>query len=265
MQGILLAIVLVLLVIGAVILTVSGTLWLPALASNWGAIDTMLVITLIVTGVAFVVLNLILAYIVFRYRARDGQKATFFADDHKLERNLVLITALGIVVMLGPGLFVYSEFIHLPQNALVVEVLGQQWRWSFRYPGIDGKLGRVNPKLFAQNAVGIDLNDPAAQDDIVISGPLRLPLHRPILVEIRSKDVLHSFYVPGFRVKMDAVPGLVTRLWFTPTKLGTFDLLCAELCGVAHFQMKSKIIVTSPEDFEQWLQQQPTVAQTIKK
>ncbi len=265
MQGILLAIVLVLLVIGAVILTLSGTLWLPPLASNWGTIDTMLVITLIVTGVAFVVLNLILAYIVFRYRAREGQKATFFAEDYRLERNLVLITALGIVVMLGPGLFVYSEFIHPPKNALVVEVLGQQWRWSFRYPGTDGKLGRVNPKLFANNAVGIDLTDPAAQDDIVINGPLHLPLNRPIILEIRSKDVLHSFYVPEFRAKMDAVPGLVTSLWFTPTKLGTFDLLCAELCGTAHFQMKSKVIVKNPEDFEQWLQQQPTVAQTIKK
>jgi cytochrome c oxidase subunit 2 len=243
----------------------SGALWLPTLASNWGAIDNMLVITLIVTGIAFVVLNLILAYIVFRYRARDGQKAAFFAENHRLERNLILVTALGIIVMLGPGLFVYSEFIHPPQNALVIEVLGQQWRWSFRYPGTDGKLGRTDPKLFAQNAVGIDITDPVAQDDVVVHGPLHLPLNRPIIIKLRSKDVLHSFYVPEFRAKMDAVPGMVTRLWFTPTKTGTFDLLCAELCGTAHFQMRSKVIVESPEEFERWLQAQPTVAQTIKK
>ncbi len=265
MQGILLAVVLVLLVIGAVVLTMSGALWLPTLASNWGAIDNMLVITLIVTGIAFVVLNLILAYIVFRYRARDGQKAAFFAENHRLERNLILVTALGIIVMLGPGLFVYSEFIHPPQNALVIEVLGQQWRWSFRYPGTDGKLGRTDPKLFAQNAVGIDITDPVTQDDVVTTGPLHLPLNRPIIIKLRSKDVLHSFYVPEFRAKMDAVPGMVTRLWFTPTKTGTFDLLCAELCGTAHFQMRSKVIVESPEEFERWLQAQPTVAQTIKK
>lgn len=265
MQGILLAIVLVLIVIGAVALTLSGALWLPPIASNWSTIDNMLVITLVVTGIAFVVLNLILAYLVWRYRARDGRKATYFAEDHKLERNLILITALGIIVMLGPGLFVYSEFIYPPRDALTVEVLGQQWRWSFRYPGADGRLGRTNPKLFAQNAVGIDITDPAAQDDIVINGPLHLPLNRPILLEIRSKDVLHSFYVPEFRAKMDAVPGMITRLWLTPTKMGSFDLLCAELCGTAHFQMKTKVIVESVEEFERWLQAQPTVAQTIKR
>lgn len=245
--------------------TVSGIWWLPPLASNWGTIDTMLIITLVVTGVAFVVINLILAYLVFRYRGRAGQKATFFAENHKWERNLIFITAMGVIVMLGPGLFVYSNFIHPPQDALVIEVFGQQWRWSYRYPGADGKLGRVDPQLFAQNSFGIDINDPPAQDDVIINGPLHLPINRPVLVEIRSKDVLHSFFVPEFRVKMDAVPGLVTRIWFTPTKKGTFDVLCAELCGIAHFQMKSKIIVEAAEDFQQWLQQQPTVAQTIKR
>ncbi|MCS6937061.1 MAG: cytochrome c oxidase subunit II [Candidatus Bipolaricaulota bacterium] len=265
MQGILLAIVLVLLIVGAVALTLSGTLWLSPLASNWGMIDNMLVITLVVTGLAFVVLNLVLAYLVWRYRARDGQKATYFAEDHKLERNLILITALGIIVMLGPGLFVYSEYIHPPREAMTVEVLGQQWRWSFRYPGADGQLGRTDPKLFAQNAFGIDVTDPAAQDDVLVTGPLHLPLNKPVVIQLRSKDVLHSFYVPEFRAKMDAVPGMVTRLWFTPTKMGTFDLLCVELCGTAHFQMRSKVIVESPKDFERWLQQQPTVAQTIKR
>ncbi len=266
MQGIALAIVLVGIVLGAVLVTLSGIWWLPPLASNWGSIDTMLIITLVVTGLAFIGVNVVLAYFVFRYRVKEGQTAIFLPDQPKLEKVLLYITSLGIIVLLAPGLFVYSRFISPPREAMVVEVVGQQWTWGYRYPGGDEQLGRADPRLIGpQNPFGLDLDDPASQDDILIApgGQLHLPVGKPVLLEIRAKDVLHSFYVPQFRIKMDAVPGLVTKLWFTPTKTGTFEVLCAELCGIGHFNMKSAVVVEGPEEFERWLKEQPTVAQTL--
>jgi cytochrome c oxidase subunit 2 len=266
MQGIALAIVSVLFVVGALAVTFSGIWWLPPLASNWGSLDTMLVITLIVTGVAFVGVNVALAYFVFRYRHREGSQAVFQPEHHKLERTLIILTTIGIVVLLAPGLFVYSEFIHAPSDAMVVDVVGQQWTWGYRYAGSDGVLGRTDPRRIGpQNLFGIDPEDPAGQDDVLVypGGALHLPLGRPILLELRAKDVLHSFYVPQFRIKMDTVPGLVTHLWFIPTKTGTFEVLCAELCGIGHFNMKSAVVVESEQEFENWLQQQPTVTQTL--
>ncbi len=266
MQGIALAIVSILFVVVAVVVTVSGIWWLPPLASNWGALDTMLIITLIVTGVAFIGVNVALAYFLWRYRSRQGMKATFLPEHHRLEKWLIVLTGIGIVILVAPGLFVYSNFIRPPQDALVVEVLSQQWMWSYRYPGQDGKLGGANPKLIsAENPFGMDLADPASQDDVLISpgGQLHLPVGKPVLLELRSKDVLHSFYVPQFRIKMDTVPGLVTRLWVTPTETGTFEVLCAELCGIGHFNMQGHLIVESETEFQKWLTEQPTVSQTM--
>lgn len=267
MQGPALAIVIVLLVAAAVLVTVLGVWWLPPLASNWGTIDTMLVITLVITGIAFVAVHLVIAYFVVRYRGARAKQAEFIPDNPKLEKILIGATALGIVVLLAPGLFVYSRFIRPPADPLVVEVLGQQWTWSYRLPGADGELGRADPELFAQNPFGVDVDDPKAGDDVLVfpGSPLHLPVGRPVLFQIRAKDVLHSFFVPQFRVKMDAVPGLVTQIWVTPTETGTFEVLCTELCGIGHFNMKSAIVVESEAEFEDWLRDQTTVSQALMR
>lgn len=265
MQAAITSIALVLIVIGAVALTASGIWWFTPLASNWGEIDMALVITLTVIGIAFVVLNIFLAYIVLRYRHREQSHAEFLPENHKLEKLLIGVTALGIVVLLAPGLFVYSRFIRPPQDAMVVEVLGEQWRWSYRYPGADGKLGRSDPKLISpKNLFGIDLSDPTAQDDVLSYSELHLPVNRPVLLQIRAKDVLHSFFIPNFRAKMDAVPGMVTSYWFTPTVEGRFQATCAELCGTGHHRMQSPVIIEQAENFQQWLAKQPTVAEAVK-
>jgi cytochrome c oxidase subunit 2 len=257
--------VLVLIVLGAIVLTASGIWWFTPLASNWNDIDSALLITLAVIGIAFVVLNIVLAYFVLRYRHREQSRAQFLPDNPKLEKILIGITALGIVILLAPGLFAYSRFISPPRDALTIEVVGEQWRWSYRYPGPDGKLGRANPKLISpKNLFGIDLTDPAAQDDILSYSELHLPVGRPVLLHIRSKDVIHSFFIPSFRAKMDAVPGMVTHYWFTPTVIGRFQAVCAELCGIGHHRMQSPVIVERLEDFQQWLAKQPTVATTVK-
>ncbi len=260
MQGVLLAVALAGIVAGAVLLTLARVWWFPPLASNWGALDTMINVTVIVTGVAFIAVNLFIAYAVYKYRRRDGHRAFFLADNPRLEWILVWVTALGIVVLLAPGLAYYARVISPPRDALVVEVLAQQWLWSYRYPGRDGVLGRTDINLVSPtNPFGLDPEDPAGQDDVLaFAQPLRLPVGQPVLLRLRAIDVLHSFYVPEFRVKMDAVPGMVTQMWFTPTRVGTYQVVCAEFCGIGHYNMLGQVLVMEARDFEAWLQGQPT-------
>jgi len=268
MEGIILAIVLFVIVIGTSLITFFGPWGLPVLASNWGTIDAMMIITTIVTIIAFIGVNGVMAYYIYRYRGQPGKKALHLVDDHKLEKILIGITSVGIIALLAPGLFVYSKIINPPSDAHTIEVFSQQWDWGYRYPGADGKLGRTHFKLTSlKNPLGIDIKDPASQDDIFLNPTdipaLHLPVNKPVKMELRAKDTLHSFYVPKFRVKIDTVPGEVTHLWFTPNLTGKFEVLCAELCGIDHYKMKSEVIVQSEEDFQNWLKQQPTVAQVL--
>ena len=148
---------------------------------------------------------------------------------------------------------------------MLVEAIGQQWHWTYRYPGADGILGTVDTRnISAKNPFGLDEDDPNGQDDILVSGPeVHLPKGGPVKVLLRSKDVLHDFYVPQLRAKMDLVPGMITYFWFTPTKIGEFDVLCAELCGSGHYNMRSRMVVEDEKDFQIWLQSQPTFAQML--
>jgi len=250
-----LAIVLVLIVVGAVAFHLWSPWWFTPLASNWGQIDTMLVVTIALTGVVFVAINLLIAYEVVRFRRRKQHTASHVHENSKLEWTLIVLTSIGVVALLAPGLFVYSEFVSPPPNAIVLEAVGQQWQWSFRLPGADGQLGRTNVRFIGtHNWFGIDPNDPYGQDDILVEdSEIHLPLGVPVKVLLRSKDVLHDFYVPQFRVKMDIVPGSVSSLWFTPTRTGTFDLVCAEYCGLGHYAMNGKVVVEPPEAYQAWL------------
>ena len=165
--------------------------------------------------------------------------------------------------MLAPGLAVWAKFVTVPDDASVVEVVGQQWAWSYRFPGSDGELGAVDNKLVTlDNPFGVDPKDPKGQDDILVLSPeLHLPIGKPVKLELRAKDVNHQFAVPQFRVKMDMVPGMVTYFWLTPTRTGSFDALCEQLCGVAHFAMRGRVIVDEEPAFQTWLAAQPTFAQ----
>lgn len=257
-----LAIVLVVLVVGSVLFHFLSPWWFTPIASNWSTIDDTVAITFWVTGIVFIVVNLFMAYCVVRYRHTKGKHAHYEPENKKLEWSLIGITTVGIVAMLAPGLFVWAHFVNPPADAQVFEVVGQQWQWSYRFPGKDGVLGAVNTRhIGADNPFGIDVNDAAGRDDIVVNNPvLHLPVGKPVKALLRSKDVLHDFAVPQFRVKMDMVPGQVTYVWFTPTRLGTFEVLCQELCGVAHFAMRGLVVVESPDNFQQWLDSQPTFA-----
>lgn len=259
-----LAIVLVALVVGSVLFHFLSPWWFTPIASNWSSVDTTVAITFWVTGFVFIAVNLFMAYCVVRYRHSKHRSAHYEPENKRLEFSLIGLTSVGIVAMLAPGLFVWANFVKPPENAHVFEVVGQQWQWSYRFPGRDGVLGQVNTRHVSQsNPLGIDANDPAGSDDIVVNSPvLHLPLGQPVKALLRSKDVLHDFAVPQFRVKMDMVPGQVTYVWFTPTRTGTFEVLCQELCGVAHFAMRGLVVVEPQNDFQQWLDNQPTFAQT---
>jgi cytochrome c oxidase subunit 2 len=237
--------------------------WLTPLASNWGSIDTALDVTMWVCGLAFVALNLFLAYALFRYRHRQGHRAHYDPESVTLERRLTIWTAVGIAALLAPGLIAWKKFVTVPKDAMVVEAVGQQWQWSFRFPGKDGVLGTANPRqITPDNPFGLNRDDPYGRDDILVDGgEVHLPLGRPIKVVLRSKDVLHDYFVPQIRARMDMVPGMITYFWFTPTRPGSYEILCAELCGIGHYQMRGSMVIEKEPAFRAWLSQQPTSAQ----
>src|SRR3989454_10701805 len=205
-----------------------------------------------------------MAYCVIRYRYKKGKRADYEPENKKLEWWLTGLTTVGVAAMLAPGLFVWANFVEVPKDAGVFEAVGKQWYWGFRFPGKDGVMGTVDAKHVSdKNPFGVNPDDPNGQDDVLVASPeLHLPVGRPVKVLLRSKDVLHNFSVAQIRVKMDLVPGLVTYVWFTPTRTGTFDLLCEELCGVAHFTMRGKVIVEEERAFQAWLSSQTTFAQS---
>ncbi len=258
------ALVFILVAVGSVLFHVFSPWWWTPIASNWGSIDNTIIITFWITGIAFVGVVGFMGYCIFRFRHRKDARADYEPENKKLEGWLTIGTALGVAALLAPGLYVWHKYIDVPKDATDVEVIGQQWQWSYRLPGKDGKLGKADAEnITSDNPLGVDPNDPAGQDDIIIEGDdLHLPIGKPVKVLLRSIDVLHDFYVPEFRAKMDMIPGVVTYYWFTPTRTGTYDVLCAELCGVGHSQMRSRVIVEEQDKNQAWLKSQQTFAQT---
>ena len=235
------------------------------LASNWRQMDDTLAITLAVTGIFFVVINLLIVYMLLRFRHREGRRAAYEPDNKKLEKWLIIGSTIGIMMLLTPGLFVYAEYIRVPRGAIEMEVVGQQWQWRFRFPGADGKLGKTDTRFVtSDNPFGLDPDDPAGRNNVLINGnEVHLPLNRPVRVWLRSHDVLHDFYVPPFRARMNIVPGMETSFWFTPTKVGRYEIMCAQLCGVGHPNMRGFVVVEDEPRFQTWLKAQPTFATAI--
>ncbi|MBP1843953.1 cytochrome c oxidase subunit 2 [Rhizobium petrolearium] len=257
--------ILVLLVVGSVLFHMLSPWWWTPIASNWSYIDSTLVITFWITGIVFVAVVSFMAYCVFRFRHRPGNRAAYEPENRKLEWTLASVTAVGVAAMLAPGLVVWNQFVTVPDEAVPVEVVAQQWLWSFRLPGADGKLGRSDTRdVTPENPLGLNTNDSAGLDDVIIEGgELHLPVGKPVRVLLRSVDVLHDFYVPEFRAKMDMIPGMVTYFWLTPTRTGTFEILCAELCGVGHSQMRGTVVVDDEANYQTWLEQQQTFTQLL--
>lgn len=257
------ALILLLVAIGSVLFHLFSPWWWTPIATDWGYIDHTINITFWITGFVFTAVIAFMAYCVFRFHHREGRQADYNPENKKLEWWLSVGTGVGVAAMLAPGLVVWHQFVTVPADATEVEVMGQQWQWSFRLPGKDGRLGTSDVRnISPENPMGLNRDDPDGQDDVVIdNGDLHLPIGKPVKVLLRSVDVLHDFYVPEFRAKMDMVPGMVTYFWIKPIRTGTFDVLCAELCGAAHYQMRAKVIIEDEKDYHAWLEQQKTFAE----
>jgi cytochrome c oxidase subunit 2 len=257
------AIVIVIVALGSVLFHLMSPWWWTPIASNWVYIDNTIELTFWITGIVFVAVVLFVAYCVFKFRHEEGRKAIYEPENNKLELWLTIATAVGVAAMLAPGLFVWGQYVTVPAGASEMEVVGQQWQWSYRLPGKDGKLGTTFSNLISpENPLGVNPRDANGQDDLVVEGgEIHVPLGQPVKVLLRAVDVLHDFYVPEFRAKMDIIPGMVTYFWFTPTRTGTFDVLCAELCGVGHHIMRGKVMVDNEADYQTWLGQQKSFAE----
>jgi len=254
------AIIFILIIIGSVWFHIWSPWWWTPVASNWGNIDTTIELTFWITGTVFVAVCSFMSYCVWRYRYRADRKAEYKPEDKKLEFRLTALTALGVIALLAPGLVVWNKYVTVPENARKIEVVAYQWGWNYRLPGVDGILGTTDIKLINdENPFGLNPDDPNSKDDIlVMDADLHLEIDQPVKVELRSYDVLHNFYVPQFRAKMDTLPGLITYYWFTPTKTGDFEILCAEYCGTGHYAMRGKVLVDDKTNYTNWLAKQIT-------
>jgi cytochrome c oxidase subunit 2 len=239
--------------------------WFPPAISDFGTqIDAQFHRTLIITGIVFVLAQLGLAWVIFRYRDQ-GRKVQFFEGNSTLE---FIWTVATVVLFVGLGLYgehawAEAHFQGAAPGALQVEITGQQFAWNFRYAGPDGKWGQTKPELVSAssgNPLGLDPRDPATKDDIV-SPTMYVPEGREVELLIRTQDVTHSFYVRELRLKQDAVPGMVIHMHFNATVPGEYEIACAELCGLGHYRMRSFLYVVSQADYDKWIRDQEAALQ----
>ena len=259
------AVIFAIIIIASIIFHFWSPWWWTPVASNWGNIDDTIILSFWVTGAVFVGVCLFMAYCVWRYRYRPDRRAKYEPENTKLEWRLTWLTSLGVAALLAPGLLVWNQFVTVPQNAFNVEVVGYQWGWNYRLSGEDGILGKTDAKLVSyENPYGLNLNDPNGRDDIIVQdADLHLQIDQPVKINLRSLDVIHNFYVPQFRAKMDTLPGIVSYYWFTPTKTGKYEILCAEFCGTGHYGMRGTVLVDEKKDYSNWLAQQITFKQIL--
>lgn len=231
-------------------------------------IDSMMMVTIAITGVVFIITQILLFWFSYKYQESDKRKSYYFPHNTMMEVIWTTIPAITLTVLIVIGLkFWFKITGDPPENAHIVEITGHQFGWDIRYPGKDGIFGKKNYKLYNKpsgNSLAVDFNDPESHDDIRTS-EMRLPVGKPVKLIIHAQDVIHSVGLPHFRQKMDAVPGTPTTLWFTPqytteemrARTGnpnfTYEIACDQMCGRGHFSMRGVIVVEKEEDFQKWL------------
>ncbi|MBA9079012.1 MULTISPECIES: cytochrome c oxidase subunit II [Rufibacter] len=244
-------------------------------------IDQMFWLTMAVIGIVFVITHILLFVYSYKYQHQDGKRAYFYPHNNKIEIIWTVIPAVVMALLVFSGWKTWAKITSpAPQDAVVVEIMGKQFNWLTRYPGADNKLGVVKHTLItAENEFGIDLTDQNSADDFPGEpSAFHVPKGTPVLLKIRSRDVIHSVFLPHFRVKMDAVPGMPTSFWFIPTKTTAemqtetgnpdfqYELACTEVCGRGHFAMKTILVVDEPEEYKKWVEAQSkkTFATTLQ-
>ena len=216
-------------------------------------------------GALFLGWSTFFIFVLIRFRKRRQPSANYLGvtspiSTH-LEFSVVLIEA---VLLLGFAIPLWARRVNqFPpgKDALVVHVVAQQFSFNYHLPGPDGLFGRRDVNFVTNsNPLGIDPNDPAGKDDIITTGELHVPIDRPVIAELSSKDVIHDFFLPDMRIAGDAIPGSLIPIWFTPVKTGTYEVVCAQLCGLGHYGMKGTLVVDTPQDYQAWLKERAELA-----
>jgi len=218
-----------------------------------------------ITGFVFILTQILLFGFAYKYQHNKDRKADFYPHNNTLEIIWTAVPAVVLAVLVLSGWKAWSDITDkAPDDAEVIEVMGYQYAWAVRYGGSDKKLGDYDyKKIDATNQLGIDFSDKASFDDF-IPRELHVPKGKPVLLNIRARDVIHSVYAPHFRLQMNAVPGMPTRFWFVPTKTTAemrketgnedfdYELVCNKICGKGHFAMRYVIVVDEPEEYAKW-------------
>jgi len=215
----------------------------PAFSTFAPGIDRIYYVILVLTAVAFVIVEAGLVWFIIKYRSRPGRKAYYTHGNVKAEIVWTAIPAVTVValgIMSGPVWNQIKGRNSVPADAMPVGIHAQQFEWHITYPGADGELGSA--------------------DDFTIRNQLHVVVNRPTVAMLTAEDVIHSFFVPAFRLKQDAVPGMEIRVWFQPTQVGRYELACAELCGLGHYRMRAFVEVHTEEDYQRWLAEQTSNA-----
>jgi cytochrome c oxidase subunit II len=254
-------------------------MFLPVSASEHGVwIDSLIKVTFFFTGIVFLITQVLLFAFVFKYRFNRNRKAVYLPENHNVELVWTVVPAIVLFILVGMGLDKWFKiFKPVPTEAIVIEATAQQFRWTIRYPGEDNVLGPRDFTLVnSENELGVNWNDETSHDDF-IAQDIVLPVNQPVLVKIGSLDVLHNFYLPHFRLKMDAVPGIPTKFWFRPTITTDsmriivnnpnfeYELACAELCGSAHYNMRKVVKIVSDKEYADWKSKQVSYYETVIK
>jgi cytochrome c oxidase subunit 2 len=245
---------------------------LGAPASDHGVlIDRMLYITVAITFIVFVITQVGLFWFAFKYQHSENRKAYYYPHNNKLELIWTVIPAITLTVLVGFGIFYWFKITgEAPKDAMQVEIVGSQFKWEFRYPGKDGIIGKKYYKnITGDNPLGQIWEDPANHDDVYVSGDaMHLVVNKPVRLIIGAKDVIHDVGLAHFRMKMDAVPGTPTTMWFTPTKTTAqmkketnnpefvYEISCDQMCGKGHWSMRGEIVVETQEEFDAWMAKQ---------
>lgn len=241
----------------------SELLRLPVEASAHAtSIDQIIVLVHWLMLLMFTGWSVFFVYVLVRFRRGAHPKANYQGTSGKLARfaeiGVVAAEVILLVFFSIPTWNARVDAFPSEQQAMVVRVVAEQFIWNIQYPGADGKFGRTRLELVkADNPLGLDITDPAAKDDVWTQNQLNLPIGRPVIVHLSSKDVIHSFGLPEMRVKQDAIPGIEQRLWFTPTKTGEWEIACSQLCGLGHYRMRGFYTIQTQADFDAWLASQP--------
>lgn len=234
---------------------------LPPNASEHGyQVDAFIEFSHWFMAALFVGWSVFFIYVLLRFRkgkhpVADHEGVKSGISTH-LEFAVVLIEA---VLLIGFAVPLWAKRVNnFPddKDAIVVHAVGQQFNWNFHLPGPDGKFGKREIRLWStSNQLGLDSTDPAAKDDIVVSGELHVQVGRPVIIELSSQDVIHNFCLPSMRMAQDAIPGQIVPMWFKPIKKGSYEVVCGQLCGFGHFNMKGTLVVDDPAEYQAWLKE----------